>query len=101
MLVIDRLRTLVAFDTTSRNSNLALIDWVVRLLDQAGARVRLTYGDSRAKANVLASFGPNGPGGVLLSAHTDWGPVHGQGWSFHPFQPTERRVRLHCRATAH
>jgi acetylornithine deacetylase len=100
MLAIDRLRTLVAFDTTSRNSNLALVDWVVRLLDEAGARIRLTYDDARAKANVLASFGPDVPGGVLLSAHTDVVPVDGQVWSCAPFELTERDGRLYGRGTA-
>ena len=55
---IELLRTLVAFDTTSRNSNLALVDWAVCLLERAGARIRLTYDDAHIKANVLASFGP-------------------------------------------
>jgi acetylornithine deacetylase len=100
MLVIDRLRTLVAFDTTSRNSNLDLVDWVVHLLDAAGARIRLTYDDTRAKANVLASFGPNVPGGILLSAHTDVVPVDGQVWSCAPFELTERDGRLYGRGAA-
>lgn len=100
MPVIDRLRTLVAFDTASRNSNLALVDWAVSLLRASGARIRLTYDDDRAKANVLASFGPEVPGGILLSAHTDVVPVDGQVWSSAPFELTERGGRLHGRGTA-
>ena len=53
------LAQLIAFDTTSRNSNLALIDWAAERLESAGARIRLTYNADRTKANMLATIGPD------------------------------------------
>jgi acetylornithine deacetylase len=100
MDAITILRTLIGFDTTSRNSNLALTDWVADYLDGLGARLRLSFNDDRSKANVLASFGPDRDGGVVLSGHTDVVPVDGQPWSFDPFTLTERDGRLHGRGTA-
>jgi acetylornithine deacetylase len=98
--VIDILRTLVAFDTTSRNSNLELVHWVAEFLQQAGARLRLTHDETGAKANLLASLGPERPGGILLSAHTDVVPVDGQRWSTSPFRLTLLDDRLYGRGTA-
>ena len=37
---LDCLRQLIAFDTTSRNSNLSLIDWAEAHLARHGARIR-------------------------------------------------------------
>lgn len=94
------LRRLVAFDTTSRNSNLAMIDWIAECLAPLGARLRLTHDDRRTKANLLASFGPDRAGGVLVSGHTDVVPVDGQPWSTDPFALTEREGRLYGRGAA-
>ena len=82
---IDCLKQLIAFDTTSRNSNLALIDWAEALLVRHGARIRRSYNQERTKANLFATFG-EGPGGVVLSGHSDVVPVDGQAWSSDPFQ---------------
>ena len=60
MSALDLVKTLIAFDTTSRGSNLALIDFAQELLERAGARCRLTYDASGAKANLFATFGPGG-----------------------------------------
>ncbi|WP_020660820.1 acetylornithine deacetylase [Amycolatopsis benzoatilytica] len=88
--IVEVLRSLVAFDTTSRNSNLALIDWAGDRLAAAGARLRHTYDDTGRKANLLACFGPETGGGVVLSSHTDVVPVDGQDWTTDPFTLTER-----------
>ncbi|HMK80404.1 MAG TPA: acetylornithine deacetylase [Xanthobacteraceae bacterium] len=97
MNAVALLERLVAFDTTSRNSNLAMVEWVTSLLMQAGARIRLTHDDAGTKANVLASFGPDVAGGIVLSAHTDTVPVDGQTWSSEPFRLVERDGRLYGR----
>ena len=91
------LERLVAFDTTSRNSNLALIDWVEAYLTDLGARCeRIASADGR-KANLHAALGPDVDGGVVLSGHTDVVPVDGQDWSSEPFTLSERDGRLYGR----
>lgn len=94
---IDRL---VAIDTTSRNSNLALIDIVEDHLARLGARTRRTADDTGEKANLVATFGPNTEGGVVLSGHTDVVPVDGQDWSSDPFRIEVRGGRLYGRGTS-
>ncbi|RDJ20381.1 acetylornithine deacetylase [Bosea caraganae] len=96
---VSLLRTLVGFDTTSHRSNLELVDWAVAAIEPFGARIRLTYDDTRTKANLLASFGPAVPGGIVLSGHSDVVPVDGQSWSSDPFVLTEKDGRLHGRGT--
>jgi acetylornithine deacetylase len=90
-------RTLIGFDTTSRGSNLALIDHVQAMLEAAGARCRRSYDASGQKANLFASFGPEGSGGYVLSGHTDVVPVDGQEWSSDPFKAEVRGDKLYGR----
>ena len=95
------LRRLIAFDTTSRNSNLDLIDYVKALLDDLAVPYRLTYDDECRKANLLATLGPaDATGGYVLSGHTDVVPVDGQDWKSDPFDLTESNGRLYGRGTA-
>jgi acetylornithine deacetylase len=97
---IDILRRLVAFDTTSRNSNLALIDFVEDHLDGLGiASFRVDYEAGR-KTNLFATIGPEKAGGIVLSGHTDVVPVDGQNWNSDPFQVTERNGALYGRGTS-
>jgi len=91
---------LVAFDTTSRNSNLALIDFAADLLETAGARCRRSFNEARTKANLFATFGSDGDGGIVLSGHTDVVPVDGQDWSSDPFRVEQREGKLFGRGTA-
>ncbi len=95
------LRRLIAFDTTSRNSNLDLTDYVKALLDDLAVPYRLTYDDECRKANLLATLGPaDATGGYVLSGHTDVVPVDGQDWKSDPFDLTESNGRLYGRGTA-
>jgi acetylornithine deacetylase len=97
---VSILRQLVSFDTTSRYSNLPLIEWVADYLSTRGARVDLVYNATRDKANLLASIGPNREGGVVLSGHTDVVPVDGQEWTSDPFALAERDGRLYGRGSS-
>jgi acetylornithine deacetylase len=94
---LELVKTLIGFDTTSRGSNLALVDHVQEMLEAAGARCRRTFDDSGIKANLFASFGPDAPGGYVLSGHTDVVPVDGQDWSSDPFAAEVRGDRLYGR----
>ena len=90
------LEALVGFDTTSRNSNIPLVEWVglARPVGVAHERVPDKSGN---KANVWATIGPAGAPGIILSGHTDVVPVDGQSWSSDPFRLTERNGRLYGR----
>ncbi|MBB3264852.1 acetylornithine deacetylase [Azospirillum sp. OGB3] len=91
---------LVGFDTVSRRSNMALIDWVRDYLAGYGVESRLVPSPDGAKANLFATIGPMTEGGVVLSAHTDVVPVDGQPWDTDPFTLVERDGRLYGRGTA-
>ncbi|MEZ3500110.1 acetylornithine deacetylase [Pantoea sp. KPR_PJ] len=95
-----QLASLLAFDTTSRESNLALIDFIRTLLAGRGVASTLLYSDDGRKANLYARLGPAGDGGVLLSGHTDVVPVDGQRWTVPPFSLTERDGRCYGRGSA-
>ncbi len=96
---LDILKTLVAFDTTSRHSNLALIEWVEAYLDGHAVAHRRVPNAEGTKSNLIATIGPAVEGGVVLSGHTDVVPVDGQAWDSDPFALVERDGRLHGRGT--
>ncbi|QPI64386.1 acetylornithine deacetylase [Vreelandella venusta] len=79
------LAKLVSFDTTSSESNLALIEFVEHYLADYGVASERVMSPCGSKANLIARVGPDAPGGVMLSGHTDVVPVAGQPWSSDPF----------------
>jgi acetylornithine deacetylase len=91
---------LIAFDTTSRESNLALIEFVRDYLDRWHVKSELVYGPDRRKANLYATIGPIDRGGVMLSGHSDVVPVDGQQWHSDPFKVAERDGKLYARGSA-
>ena len=95
-VTLDCVKQLIKFDTTSRNSNLALIDWAATLLEGHGAKLRRSFNREGTKANLFATFG-EGPGGIVLSGHTDVVPVDGQNWRSDPFDPQVRDGLLYGR----
>jgi acetylornithine deacetylase len=95
--ILDRL---VSFRTVSRDSNLALIEFVRDFLAARGVEARLYMDAEGRKANLYANIGPSERGGVLLSGHTDVVPVDGQPWSSDPFRLQERGARLYARGAA-
>lgn len=100
---IEILDRLVAFDTTSARSNLALIDWVADYLGRYGVaseRSSAQQGKANLWATIGPATGPDGRGGVILSGHTDVVPVAGQAWRSDPFVLTERDTRLYGRGSA-
>ena len=96
----DLLEALVAFDTTSRESNLQLIEFVRDYLARFEVPCELIYNDERSKANLFATIGPADQPGIVLSGHTDVVPVDGQPWTVAPFKLTERDGKLYGRGSA-
>ena len=97
---LDILARLIAFDTTSRNSNLALVEWVEAFLRERGIESRRVANADGSKANLYARIGPDVAGGVVLSGHTDVVPIDGQPWTSDPWVLTERGGKLYGRGTA-
>lgn len=94
------LRTLIGFDTTSRESNLQLIAFVRDYLNEQGVPCELIFNTERSKANLFATVGVDDRPGVVLSGHTDVVPVDGQPWTVPPFELTEQDGKLYGRGTA-
>jgi acetylornithine deacetylase len=97
---LEFIRRLIAFPTVSRDSNLELIEFARAHLAATGARTRLTHDDELRKANLFATLGPAGDGGIVLSGHTDVVPVDRQSWYGNPFELDERDGRLYGRGSA-
>ncbi|WP_213881064.1 acetylornithine deacetylase [Pseudomonas sp. dw_358] len=94
------LADLIGFDTTSRESNLQLIDYVRNYLTGLGVACELIFNQERSKANLFATLGPADVPGIVLSGHTDVVPVDGQPWTVPPFTLTEQDGHLYGRGTA-
>lgn len=94
------LAALIGFPTVSRDSNLALIEFIRDYLAGQGVASELIYNDERTKANLFATIGPSDRDGVVLSGHTDVVPVDGQNWTVDPFALTEKDGLLYGRGTA-
>ncbi len=94
------LADLIAFDTTSRESNLQLIEYVRDYLAGYDVPCQLIFNETRSKANLFATLGPDDRPGIVLSGHTDVVPVDGQAWSVPPFALTERDDKLFGRGAA-
>ncbi|MFZ9200400.1 MAG: acetylornithine deacetylase [Paracoccaceae bacterium] len=93
------LERLVAFPTVSRDSNLALVDWLEGYLTGHGIECHRHWNEDRQKAALMAHAGPRVEGAVVLSGHSDVVPVDGQDWSSDPWTVVERGGRLYGRGT--
>ncbi|MEQ8326938.1 MAG: acetylornithine deacetylase [Parvibaculum sp.] len=94
--MIDRL---IAFDTTSRNSNLELIHYVRDYLADLGVTASLVHDADGRKANLYATLGPGDRPGIALSGHTDVVPIDGQDWTRDPWKVSDGDGRLYGRGT--
>ncbi len=93
------LSKLIGFATVSRDSNLAMIEFIEGYLRDLGVESELFHNAERTKANLFATIGPRDRGGIVLSGHTDVVPVDGQAWTVDPFHLTEQDGRLYGRGT--
>lgn len=93
------LERLIAFDTTSPNSNLPLVEYIEHELATSSANIRRIPDPSLPKASLWVTIGPVDRPGYILSGHTDTVPVTGQSWTTDPYWLTERDGRLFGRGT--
>jgi len=94
------LADLIGFPSVSSDSNLELIAYLNRRIDEVHGRTRLTLDGSGSKANLFVTLGPEDmDGGVVLSGHTDVVPVEGQDWTADPFTAIERDGRIYGRGS--
>lgn len=100
MNTIDWLTKLIAFDTTSRNSNLSLVEFLANALNDYQIKPIIIHDRKEPKANLLATipaYNARFDGGIILSGHTDVVPVDGQDWDSDPFQATIKDDRIYGR----
>ena len=97
---IEILKKLVSFDTTSFKSNLDLIKFIENYLNDLNIKSELIYDETKNKANLFATIGPNLQGGIVLSGHTDVVPITKQNWTSDPFILTERDDKLFGRGSS-
>jgi acetylornithine deacetylase len=93
------LARLVGHPSISSAGNRRLVDELRQALSSAGGVCETFPNESGEKAALLARFGPDRPGGLMLSAHLDVVPVDGQNWTVPPFELTGQGDRLFGRGT--
>jgi acetylornithine deacetylase len=96
---ITILERLIAFDTESSKSNLALMDYVRSFLSERGIPFITTPNEDGSKLALFATLGPMRDGGVVLSGHSDVVPVKGQIWTSDPFALRRENGRLYGRGS--
>lgn len=97
---LETLARLVSAPTISKTPNKGMTGYIAERMREAGGRVRILPGVNPGTSNLLASFGPENDGGIVLSGHGDVVPVAGQDWSSDPFVLTERNGRLYARGAS-
>jgi len=101
MSVVEDLKTLISFPTVSSRPVTELAAFLARRLQDEGLNVtRFDSPTEDGKCNVVATIGPPGTDGLVLSGHMDVVPTEGQPWSSDPFKLTERDGKLYGRGTA-
>lgn len=100
-MVVDRLEELVGFNTVSSRPVAPLASWLAERCEHAGLQVELVHDPEQpGKHNVIATAGPHGTDGLMVSGHMDVVPTEGQPWTTDPFLLTRRDGRLYGRGTA-
>lgn len=95
----ELLAQLVSFDTTSRNSNLPIIDFIEDYLKKHGVDSTRVPDETGNWSSLFATIGPPDVSGIGLSAHTDVVPVDGQDWDTNPFELVEKGTKLYGRGS--
>ena len=81
------LARLVAFDSTSHRSNLALAEFMAEYVDRPGARIARNPSADGTKVNLVLTAGPDDHSrrGLMLCGHMDVVPAGDTGWHSDPF----------------
>lgn len=81
-------------------SNLSVVDLLATWLRDLGFSTEiLPVPGAHAKANLIATLG-SGPGGLVLSGHTDTVPYDGDLWQYDPLALTEKDNRFYGLGTS-
>lgn len=96
----DILEKLVAFPSVfTAEDYTEITDYAISVLSPLGVTCHRLEAPAGGRAGLLATTGPGGGGGIMLSAHLDVVPVTGQNWQTDPFTATERDGRIYGRGT--
>ena len=97
---IGWIQKLVSFDSTSRESNLALIETIREEMVSHALSPLIVSNAEGTKANLFVTIPAvdgTSAGGVMLSGHTDVVPVDGQVWTSDPFSAEIRDGKIYGR----
>lgn len=90
---------LVAIPSVPGKANQEWLCYVRSRLAAAGCRVAVVPSATGACDGLIASVGPDQPGGLVLSGHVDVVSVDGQSWTSDPFRLRRAHNRLYGRGT--
>ena len=98
----ELLARLVAFDSTSSNSNADIAAFIAGYLDRPSVAIERIHDESGEKLNLLIHSGPpsSNRAGLVLSGHMDVVPARETGWDSDPFRLDERHGNFYGRGTA-
>ena len=96
------LADLIKFQTVSGTSNLKLIEYCEKKLNESGATSFKTFHKSGLQANLFSTI--NGKeklnsGGIILSGHTDVVPASSNEWSSDPYIAQEKDNKVYGRGS--
>ena len=104
--LLDMIRGLIGTPSISHidpnldQGNRAVIELLANWLEDTGFRVEImSLPGTPRKANLIATLG-SGPGGLVLSGHTDTVPCDEGKWTYDPFSLTEANQRLYGLGTS-
>lgn len=98
----DLLARLIAFDSTSRFSNLPIADFIADYLDRPGIRIERNPSEDGDKVNLIVTVGPEtdeSRDGLMLSGHMDVVPAEEPEWQSDPFEMKRQDDRYVGRGT--
>ncbi len=89
------LSTVSSANPSLDQSNLPVINLLAEVFEQIGFSCELIpVSESPQKANLIATIG-SGPGGLVLSGHTDTVPFDDALWAYDPLKLTQKDERLY------